>query len=97
MLDKLVPGSLPYPIRGGIIRGVRTAIAMIMAGVATSIADGSIIKDLSFIPAEYAPAVLLFLSTAFVGIDKFLREKGLEGDVDANLDVPTSGATGPSA
>lgn len=96
MLDKLVPGSLPYPIRGGIIRAIRTGVAMIMAGVATSIADGSIIQGLNFIPAEYAPAVLLGLSTAFVGIDKWLRERGLEGDVDANLDVPTSGAAGPA-
>ncbi len=77
MLDKLVPSSLPYPIRGGIIRAIRTAVAILLGAVATSIADGSLISGISFIPPEYAPVVLLGASTALAGIDKWLRERGL--------------------
>ncbi len=93
MLDKLVPIQLPYPIRGAIIRSVRTAIAILLAGLAASIADGSIIAQIAFIPEEYKPVVLFGLSTAFVGIDKFLRERDLVANPDEEL--PTSDNTGP--
>lgn len=82
ILDSIIPIQLPYPIRGGIIRGVRTAVAMILAGVAASIADGSIIKEITIIPAAYTPAVLIALSTAFVSIDKWLRERGLVAEAN---------------
>jgi hypothetical protein len=54
------------------------SVALIIAGIAASVADGSIIANISVIPVAYAPFVLAFLSTALVGLDKFLREKGLE-------------------
>lgn len=85
MLDKIVPIQLPYPIRGAIIRSIRTGIAILLAGVAASIADGSIIAQISFIPEEYRPVVLLGLSTLFVGIDKYLRERDLVGSEDDNI------------
>jgi len=85
MLDKLVPMQLPYPIRGAIIRGIRTFIAIVLAGLAASIADGSIIEQISIIPEAYKPVVLLGLSTTFVAIDKYLREKDLVGDEDDNI------------
>jgi hypothetical protein len=88
MLDKLIPMSLPYPIRGGIIRAIRTAIAILLAALAVSIADGSIIESFSFIPAEYAPVILLALSTAFAGLDKWLRERGL---VAEDAEIPLVG------
>lgn len=82
MLDKLIPIQLPYPIRGAIIRSIRTGIAILLAGLAASIADGSVIAQISIIPVEYRPVVLLALSTAFVGIDKYLRERNLVGNAD---------------
>lgn len=81
VLDTFIPVSIPYPIRGGIIRGVRTAVAFILAGVAASIADGSVIASFHFIPAAYDPAVLLGLGAAFTGVDKWFRERGLVEDI----------------
>lgn len=84
MLDKLIPSNLPYPIRGAIIRGIRTAIAFLLAGVSASIADGSLISGLGgIIPAAYTPVVTLLLTTTFVGVDKWLRERGLVEEVEA--------------
>jgi hypothetical protein len=76
-LDSLFPASVPYPIKGGIIRGIRTGIAFVLAGVAASIADGSLVHEIRFLPPEYVPFVTLGLTTAFTGVDKWLREKGL--------------------
>jgi hypothetical protein len=77
ILESIVPVQLPYPIRGAIIRSIRTGVAILLAGVSASIADGSIIKDLAFIPAAYSPVVIMALTTTFVGVDKWLRERGL--------------------
>ncbi len=87
----LIPEQIPYPIRGGIIRGVRTLVAMVLAGIGASIADGSIIKDIHLWPSVYSPAVLLGLSTAFVAIDKWFRERGLVQEAEeANAGVPVT-------
>jgi len=76
-LASLVPESVPYPIRGGILRGVRTAIAFVLAGVVASVADGSLLNTVKIVPPEYAPFVTGALGTLLVSVDKFLREKGL--------------------
>jgi hypothetical protein len=73
-LDRLIPSSVPYPIKGGIMRGIRTLLAMVLAGIATSLADGTLIK---VIPAAYAPMVVIILGAVLAAIDKFLRERGL--------------------
>lgn len=96
VLDTVLPTSIPYPIRGGIIRAVRTGVAILLAAVAASLTDGSIISQVDFIPTEYKPAIILGLSTAFAGVDKWLRERDLVGDVpEEDADVPTSGPTEP--
>lgn len=88
MLDKLVPASLPYSIRGSIIRGIRTFLSTVMAGIFTAITNGTIISNLNFIPKDYAPVVLLLLTTIFMTADKYLREKGLEDDQNPPLPLP---------
>lgn len=87
ILDNLVPQQLPYAIRGGIIRGIRTGVGFILAGIATSIADGSIIQGIAIIPPAYGPFVLLGLTTTFVSVDKWLRERGLVEDAE-NANIP---------
>jgi len=79
MLDRILP-AMPYPIRGAIIRAIRVAIAILLAGLAASIADGSIIAGLSFLPPEYVPVVIMLLTVLFTGVDKWLRERGLVED-----------------
>jgi hypothetical protein len=88
MFDTLIPTSIPYPIRGAIIRAVRTAVAILVSGVSASIADGSIIQGFSFIPAAYTPVVIMLLSTTLVGVDKWLRERGLEAEANESVDAP---------
>lgn len=86
-----IPGlsRLPYPISGAIIRAIRTSIAILLAGITASIADGSIIKDFHFIPVAYSPMVISALSVTMVGVDKWLRERGLVQEAQqAALDNP---------
>lgn len=85
ILDKILPTQIPYPIRGAIIRGVRTFTAIVLGGITASVADGSLIAGISIIPPAYAPAVLLAVTTALVTVDKWLRERGLIEDLK---DVP---------
>lgn len=80
MLDKLIPMGIPYPIRGAIIRAIRTAIAILLGGISAAIADGSIVSQVHFIPIAYSPVITLALSTTFVAVDKYLRERGLVED-----------------
>lgn len=75
--EKIVPESLPYPIRGGLIRGLRTGIAFVLAGVVASVADGSLLGAVKIVPVEYAPFVTGALGVILVSVDKWLREKGL--------------------
>jgi hypothetical protein len=76
-LDRLIPSAVPYPIKGGIMRGIRTLLAMVLAGIATSLADGTLIASIKVIPAAYAPMVVIILGAVLAAIDKFLRERGL--------------------
>lgn len=82
MFDKIF-NALPYPIASGIVRAVRTAIGIVLAGVVTSVADGSLLGVVHVVPAEYAPMVTAALGTFLVGVDKWLRERNLLEDAKA--------------
>lgn len=87
---------VPLAVQLGVNRAVRTGIAAILAGVFTSIADGSILTQITVIPGAYIPTVLMGLTVFFMGVDKWLRERGLVDD--SALDIPTSEAvTAPSS
>jgi len=88
-LYDLVPKALPEPIRAGIVRGVRTAIALVLAGVTTAIADGSLLNAIKVIPPEYAVMATGVLSSIFMAVDKWLRDRGLVEDLKAEEADPT--------
>lgn len=79
-LYDLIPEAIPYPIRAGIVRAIRTAIAAILAGISAAILDGSLLDAIKIVPPEWYPAATMALTTLFLGIDKWLREKGLVED-----------------
>jgi len=85
-LYDVVPDALPFPIRSGLVRAVRTAIAIVISGVAASIADGSLLGAIQVIPAGYAPAVTMALTTAIMGVDKWLRERNLVEESEDTVD-----------
>lgn len=88
MLDNLFPAWVPYPIKGGIIRGIRTGIAAVLAGVSASVLDGSLFNVVHIIPAGYFPVATMAATTFLVGFDKWLRERGLLEDAKAAGVVP---------
>lgn len=91
MLDNLFPAWVPYPIKGGILRAVRTAIAAVLAGVVASVGDGSLFNLIHIIPVGYAPVFTMAATTFLVGLDKWLRERGLvENAKDAGLIPPNA-------
>ena len=89
LIDLPILKELPFPIKSGIVRGIKVFIAIVLAAVAASFADGSIIAQITIIPPEYKPAVIMGLTTAFTAIDKWLRERGLVADAkEAGLIPP---------
>lgn len=91
MLDNLFPAWVPYPIKGGILRGIRTALAAILAGVVAAVGDGSLFNLVHIIPPAYSPVFTMAATTFLVGVDKFLRERGLLEDAkDAGLVAPNA-------
>jgi hypothetical protein len=88
-LYDLLPDAIPYPIKSGIVRGIRTGIAAVLAGVSAAIADGSLLGVVQIIPPAYFPAATMALTTLFVAVDKWLRERGLVEDAkEAGLIPP---------
>lgn len=85
-----IPGGLPYPIRSGIVRAVRTGLVALLAGVSAALLDGSLLDAVRIVPQEYYPAVTMALTTVFVGVDKWLRERGLLDEAKEEGLVPQS-------
>lgn len=80
-LDSLVPAKLPYPVRGAIIRFVRTLGSW---GIGAVIA--AIPAVVLHLPLEYQLVATGILSPTIAAIDKYLREKGYEETTDP---IPT--------
>lgn len=81
MLDTIIPTSIPYPIRGAIIRAIRTGVAIIVSAVIAYVSSGGLTKDLDFLTPEQGLLLVAVLTPILTAIDKWLREKGIEGDV----------------
>ena len=104
LYDLPVLKDLPFPIKSGIVRGIKTLIAIVLAGIATSIADGSLLGLVSFIPEEYKVFATGILTSIFLAVDKWLRERGLVEDAkemgvipqDAKELPPPPTITGPT-
>jgi hypothetical protein len=96
-LYDIIPEAIPYPIRSGIVRAVRTAIAAVLAGVSAAILDGSLLDAVQIVPTAYYPAVTMGLTTLFLGIDKWLRERGLVEEAKAEGFLPPHAKEIPAA
>lgn len=79
--------AFPYPIAGAIVRGLRGFIAVVMPAIIAAVADGSIFANIHFIPQGNIPLIVAIATPIVLGIDKWLREKGLEDELK---DLPTS-------
>lgn len=86
--------KLPYPIASGLVRGLRAFLGILMPVLIAAIADGSIFSNIHVIPQGYIPLIIALATPFVLGIDKWLREKGLE---DAVAKASTSlASTGPA-
>lgn len=84
-LDSLIPTSIPYSVRGAIIRGVRGVISAAVAFAIVGIGNGTILEPLNLSP-QISVLIAATIAPALQAIDKYLREKGYEDD--ANTPTP---------
>lgn len=84
--------KLPYPIASGIVRGIRAFFAIVMPILITGIADGSLLEGKFTIDPKLTAVAVL--TPIILGVDKWLREKGLEDDTsDTPISLIGSGPT----
>lgn len=84
---------LPYPIAAALVRGIRSFTTIFIAALIASVADGSIFHEIQAIPPGQIPLLVAVISPILMGVDKWLRERGLQEEIK---DLQTSGiSTGP--
>lgn len=57
-----------YPIKGGILRGLKAALSFVVAALVTAAVAGTLF------PADWAPIITLVLTALLQGLDKYIRE-----------------------
>lgn len=79
-LDDVVPQSIPYVIRGAILRGIRGVVASVISFGSVGIANGTLLAPLHLSP-EISVLIAATITPALLALDKFLREKGYQDEV----------------
>lgn len=68
--------NLSYKNKGAIIRFLKAAAAVIVAGLLTAATAGVLF------PAEFSPITVIFLTAALQAADKWLRERNIEKEAE---------------
>lgn len=76
-LDSIVPESIPYVVRGAILRFVRTIVSWAASTAIVVVSSNTLFQQLH-LPVEYQVLASGILTPALVAVDKYLREKGYE-------------------
>lgn len=77
--------SLPYPVKGAVLRGLKAGLAVLVSALLVAATAGTLF------PMAWGPVVIGLLTMGLQGVDKYIREWNIsEEDKAENADVPTS-------
>lgn len=80
--------NLPYPLAAAIVRGIKVALGIILPALVGALGDGTLISTIHVLPPSTAALVGMISAPIAIGIEKYVRERGLMEDIGANN--PTS-------
>ena len=73
--------DLPYPTKGALLRAIRAGASAFVGVLVAALAAGTLL------PATTAPLIVLIVTMALQGLDKFLRESSADNEVPADTTI----------